>query len=268
MLTFAFFVSFIVSFGSNAQKKLNLTVKYDAEFDRYEVYVKPNFTQRNFTWGPSQVSLVLPSNVLIDKLKISNVDGGTWEDNSIVQAPEVTPDFSYHGVITGGSKTDLTEGHESVLFYFSLPKKIDSQKIRVFDNESDPKSISKGMMGGDFRNSIVDMTGNDWFSEVYAKEKPEINKVEEETDFDATVYPNVITEKKFRVSLNNLKEEDGDVLMILSNELGMELLRQRGSKSSLEKQVINLPESASLQGLVVKFITSKGSISRRLLTEN
>jgi hypothetical protein len=264
-----FYISLFISFASAAQKKLNLTVKFDKEFERYEVFVKPNFSERNFTWGPSQISLVLPSNVLIEKIKISNVDGGTWEDNSVIQAPEISPENSFHGIASGGDKTDIVEGYESVLFYFTLPKNVNSDKVRVFDNELDPKSDANGMMGGDFRNTIVDKTGKDWFSEAYKKEMPRETTIKEElADFEAIVYPNVIIENKFKVSLKNIKEEDGDVLMILSNDLGKELLRQKGSKSNLEKQIVNLPTSISTQGLIVKFITSKGSISKRLLTEN
>lgn len=268
IISYTFFASLLISFAIQAQKKLNLTVKFDKEFDRYEVYVKPNFSQRNFTWGPSQISLVLPSNVMVEKLKISNVDGGTWEDNSVIIAPEITPELSYHGVTSGGNKTDLVEGYESVLFYFSLPKNVSSDKVRVFDNESDPKSAATGMMGGDFRNTIVDMTGKDWFSEAYMKEKAEVAAKEEVADFEATVYPNVITGNKFKVSLKNISEEDGDVLMILVNESGKEILRQKGSKSALEKQIVNLPIASNAQSLIIKFITTKGSISKRLLAEN
>jgi hypothetical protein len=269
ILRYTLLFSFLICGATQAQRKLDFTVKYDQEFDRYEVYAKPNFSQRNFTWGPSQITLVIPSNVLVDKLKIANVDGGAWDDNSVIQAPEITPDFSYHGVSTSGNKTDLTEGHESVLFYFSLPQKVNPAKVRVFNNETDPNSAAKGMLGGDFRNTVVDMTGKDWFSEVYANktiEKTTKSNIET-ADFDAVVYPNVVVDNKFKVTLNNLKEDDGDVLMILTDELGKEFYRQRGTKSSLEKQVVNLPKTQRMQGLVVRFITSKGSVSKRILTE-
>jgi hypothetical protein len=260
------FIGLVLSFAANAQKKLNLMLKYDQEFDRYEVFVKPNFTQRNFTWGPSQISLILPSNVLVDKVQIRNVDGGSWDDTSILQAPEITPDFSYHGVSTGGDKTDLVEGNESILFYFTLPKAVNPDNVRVFDNEADPKSSAKGMMGGDFRNTIVDQTGNDWFSEVYGTKKGSpLPKNEKIVDFDAVVYPNVITEGKFQVSLKSIDEKDGDILMILYNNTGTELLRRRNSKANLEKEYFNI--SNSTQGLVVKFITSKGSVSKRLVAD-
>lgn len=265
---FVILASLLLSFGANAQRNLNLTTKYDKEFDRYEVYVKPNFSQKNFTWGPSQISLVLPSNVLVEKLQIRNVDGGTWEDNSVIQAPEVTPDLSYHGVTSAGNKIDLVEGYESILFYFTLPKNINSDKVRVFDNEKDPKSAAVGMMGGDFRNTIVDMTGRDWFSEAYAIKKETTEVKEEVADFEAVVYPNVVVDNKFKVSLKNITEKDGDVLMILVNTSGKEVLRFQGLKTALEKQIINLPSSTDTQNLIVKFITSKGSISKKILTEN
>lgn len=260
--------SMLISFVANAQRKLNLTTKYDKEFDRYEVYVKPNFSQKNFTWGPSQISVVLPSNVLVDKLQIRNVDGGTWEDNSVIQAPEVTPDLSYHGVTSAGNKVDLVEGYESILFYFTLSKNVNSEKVRVFDNETDPKSVAAGMMGGDFRNTIVDMTGKDWFSEAYIIKKENAEVIDEVADFEAVVYPNVVVDNKFKVSLKNITEKDGDVLMILVDTSGKEVLRFQGSKTTLEKQVINLPSSTDTQNLIVKFITTKGSISKKILAEN
>lgn len=260
--------SMLLSFVANAQRKLNLTTKYDKEFDRYEVYVKPNFSQKDFTWGPSQISLVLPSNVLVEKLQIRNIDGGTWEDNSVIQAPEVTPDYSYHGITSAGNKIDLVEGYESILFYFSLPKNVNSNNVRVFNNESDPKSVAVGMMGGDFRNTIVDMTGKDWFNEAYDVKKEIIEVKDEVADFEALVYPNVVVDNKFKVSFKNITEKDGDVLMILVNTSGKEVFRLQGSKATLEKQIINLPASTDIQNLIVKFITTKGTISKKIIAEN
>lgn len=264
------FILGLVAFAATAQKKLNLSVKYDSNFDRYEVFVKPNFSEKNFTWGPSQISLVLPSSVLVDKIQIRNIDGGSWEDNSVVQAPEVSPESSYHGVSTGGDKTNLVEGSESVLFYFSLSKKVNPDLVRIFDNEKDPKSDTKGMMGGDFRNTIVDMSGRDWFSEVYAieKTKNEVKNIEDKEPIEATVYPNVITDNKFQVSLKGITDKEGDIMMILADASGKEILRQRGSKAALEEKIYSLPKSNYVDGLVVKFITTKGTVSKKLVAEN
>ncbi len=264
------FILGLVVLASMAQKKLNLSIRYDNSFDRYEVFVKPNFSQKNFTWGPSQISLVLPSAVLVDKIQIRNIDGGAWEDNSVVQAPEVSPDFSYHGILTSGDKTNLVEGHESVLFYFTLSKKVNPDLVRLFDNEKDPKSDSKGMMGGDFKNTIVDVSGRDWFNEVYTieKNKSEVAFTEDKEPIDAIVYPNVITDNKFQVSLKGITDKEGDILMILADASGKEILRQRGRKAALEEKTYSLPKSNHVDGLVVKFITTKGSVSKILVAEN
>ena len=120
----------LTAFGANAQKKLNLLIKYDANFERYEVFAIPNFSQKSFTWGPSQISVVLPSSVLVDKIQVRNVDGGTWEDNSVVIAPEVNPKVSFHGISSGGDKVDLVEKYESLLFYFTLPKGISAAMVK------------------------------------------------------------------------------------------------------------------------------------------
>ena len=255
------------AFESNAQKKLNLMVKYDQEFSRYEVYAKPNFSERNFTWGPSQISLVIPSNVLVDKIRVSNLDGGAWEDNSIVQAPEIASDKSFHGISTGGDKTNLVEGNETVLFYFTLPATISPSEVRIFDNDADPKSSDKGMMGGDFRNTIIDVTGNERFNNTYQKEKAPIKESDDKIKLEAAVYPNVITDNKFQVSLSGISDKDGDILMILTNNTGNEIKRLKASKSVIENQIFSIPNAAQ-QGLVVKFITSKGSVSKKLIAEN
>ena len=265
---FTFLIAFIAFSPSFGQKKLNLTLKYDKEFSRYEVFVIPNFSEKNFTWGPSQISLVLPSEILVEKIQIRNVDGGTWEDNSIAIAPEVAPNSSFHGISSGGDKTDLIEGHESILFYFTLPTKVNPNGVRVFDNETDPKSNEQGMMGGDFKNTIVDKTGNDWFTNTYKQQQVQVEVVKETEGFQVNVFPNVITDNKFQVSFKGIEEKDGDLLMIVAEASGKEVLRKKGSIATLEKQVFILQENFAVEGLIVKFITSKGAISKRLVTEN
>ncbi|WP_337045239.1 hypothetical protein [Emticicia sp. 17c] len=258
-----------ISILVDAQKKLDLTLKYDSIFERYEVYVKPNFSQEKFVWGPSQISVVLPSNVSIDKINVKNVDGGTWEDNSVVQSPEANSERSFHGFSTNGDKVNLVENYETILFYFSLPKNINPKEVRLFENESDPQSSDKGMMGGDFKNSIIDIAGNDWFSKVYTYSIIETKEIVDEkyTDFEPIIYPNVITDNKFQVQFKGIVE-DTDIMMILFNNKGNELFRKKDRKSILEKQTFILPESARNQSLILKVVTDKGTASKRILSEN
>ena len=259
----------LMAFGADAQKKLNLFIKYDSNFERYEVFVKPNFSQKNFIWGPAQISLVLPSNVLVEKIQVRNVDGGTWEDNSVVIAPEVRPELSFHGISSGGDKVDLVENYESVLFYFSLPKNLSPNSVRLFDNVNDPKSNAKGMLGGDFRNTIVDITGVERFSEIQLfQESKIVEPALIPAEFQASIYPNVVRDNNFSVSLEGITEKDGDVLMILTDLNGKEISRHKMGKSNIENQKFTIPKIYNGNTLLARFITAKGTATKRIISDN
>jgi hypothetical protein len=263
-------ILFLMGFGADAQKMLNLSIKYDANFERYEVFASPNFSQKNFIWGPSQISIVLPSNVLLEKIQVRNVDGGTWEDNSVVIAPESNPEVSFHGISSGGDKVDLVEDYESVLFYFTLPKSVSPIKVRLFDNQNDPKSNAKGMLGGDFRNTIVDITGEERFSQVDLSQ--ETKKIVEPAlipaEFQVSIYPNVVRNNNFSVSLEGITEKDGDVLMILTDLNGKEISRHKMDKTNIEKQKFTIPAVYNGNTLLARFITAKGSATKRIISDN
>lgn len=261
-------LSVLTNINALSQKKLNFILKYDSEFKRYEVCANPNFSEKNFIWGPSQVSLVIPSSVLVEKIRITNVDGGTWDDTSIILSPEVTPEKSFHGISSSGERTDLVENHEAVLFYFTLPNNINPSEVRLYDNKLDPKSSDKGMMGGDFSNTVVDVTGVERYNNGNTPPKQISTEVQSNPLFDVVVYPNIITENKFQLKIDGINESDGDILMILSDDLGRQLKRMKASKAEIEKQLFTLTPHETNKGLVIKFISSKGAISKRLLSEN
>lgn len=268
-ILFVITISFLTAFRANAQKKLNLLIKYDANFERYEVFANPNFSQKNFTWGPSQISVVLPSSVLVDKIQVRNVDGGTWEDNSVVIAPEVNPKVSFHGISSGGDKVELVENYESVLFYFTLPKGVSPAMVRLFDNQNDPKSNAKGMLGGDFRNTIVDITGEERFSQVQVfQESKIVEPALIPAEFQASIYPNVVRDNNFSVSLEGISEKDGDVLMILTDLNGKEISRHKMGKSHIEKQKFTIPKVYNGNTLLARFITAKGTTTQRIISDN
>lgn len=262
-------ILFLKVLGADAQKKLNLSIKYDANFERYEVFANPNFSQKNFIWGPSQISVVLPSNVLVEKIQVRNVDGGTWEDNSVVIAPEANPEVSFHGISSGGDKVDLVEDYESVLFYFTLPKSVSPTKVRLFDNQNDPKSNAKGMLGGDFRNTIVDITGEERFSQVLVlQEAKMVEPALIPAEFQASIFPNVVRNNNFSVSLDGITEKDGDVLMILTSLNGKEISRHQMAKSKIEKQKFTIPAVYNGNTLLARFITAKGTLTQRIISDN
>lgn len=148
------FSAFLVMQSLFAQQELDFTIRYDDTNSRYEVYAKPNFTQSNFTWGPSQISVLVPANFPDQALLITSHAGGSWGDNSIVYAPSSSPNYDFHGVQTGGQLTNLVANQEKLVFSFVSPSGSCVTGLRLFINGSDPNSSQPGMAGGDFANSI------------------------------------------------------------------------------------------------------------------
>lgn len=133
---------------------LQLTVRYNPTFTRYEVFALPNASQSVFNWGPSQISVVLPASVPDEALTIVSVAGGSWQDNSRIYAPLVMPGKDFHGIGTLGATTSLIQNVEKMIFYFTLPGGGCTPGVRLFINNVDPGSSAPGMNGGDFANTI------------------------------------------------------------------------------------------------------------------
>jgi hypothetical protein len=268
----AMMVAMLVGKGVYAQKGIELSVKYNAESDKYEVYAKANFTKKNFLLGPSQITLSLPSSVTDEKLRIFNSDGGTWEDNTVVYAPAANTLVDYHAISTLGAKTDLVEGNESLLFYFSLPKTVALSEVKIFKNGSDPNSSASGMKGGDFSNSLNDALAE----EVYLGNYEEIKKDEATTKIERTsmfgwedenlvLYPNT-TKDDFKVSFNGIGDTE-ELTMIISTEMGREIMKASGKKLDLIEQTFKIPATVTSQKLVVRVSTEKGVFGKKLVLD-
>lgn len=262
----------LLSFGSTifAQKTLELTVKYNTDSDKYEVYARPNFTERNFYLGPSQITLVVPSAVSDEKLRIFNSDGGSWEDNSIVYSPAANVQSDYHGISTLGAKTDFSEGQESLLFYFSLPKGINATDVKLFENGKDPSSSAPGMKGGDFSNSLNDALSDEVYLKNYKKASTKaidnkINKSDllESDSNKLTLYPNT-TNEKFSISLSGIEDSE-EVVLLVSTEMGIEIMHIKSTKRDLEARSLKIPAEISSQNLVVRVKTNKSTYGRKLV---
>ena len=144
------FLATCISYG---QQEIDLTLKYNSSLNRYEVYAKSNFTLNNFTWGPSQISIVTPSSLADTPLTITSYEAGNWGDNSVIYSPSSQAQNDFHGVESGGALTDLVSGVEKLIFSFQLPGGCISG-LRLFNNGIDPDSSQPGMFGGDFSNTI------------------------------------------------------------------------------------------------------------------
>lgn len=161
------FSAFLVMQSLCAQQELDFTIRYDDTNSRYEVYAKSNFTQNAFTWGPSQISIVVPASFPDQSLMITAFAGGSWGDNSKVYAPSVTPSVDYHGISSNGQQTNLVANQELLVFSFVSPSGSCVDGLRLFVNGTDPNSSQPGMFGGDFRNSIDNGTITDIYNANY-----------------------------------------------------------------------------------------------------
>lgn len=147
-----FFVFILLSLGvESLAQTVDYTIRYSISESRYEVYARPNFSQSQYLWGSSQVSIVVPATVANSAFNVSSAAAGGWVDNSQVYGV-LGADF--HGVGSNGVKVDLTKDVETLLFTFVLPGGACVPGLRLFVNGSDPDSSAPGMMGGDFSNTM------------------------------------------------------------------------------------------------------------------
>jgi hypothetical protein len=260
----------IMGKGAYAQKGIELRVKYNADADKYEVYAKANFTEKNFLLGPSQITLILPASAADEKLRIFNSDGGTWEDNTAVFAPSANIMADFHAISTMGAKTDFMGGIESLLFYFSLPNTVNSSEVKLFENGSDPNSAAAGMKGGDFSNSINDALAEEVYLRNYREVKKKVpSKIDKEINLfglegqNLVLYPNT-TKDDFKVSFIGVEDLE-EVTMIIATEMGREIMKVKGTKADLLERTFTIPSTVTSQKLVVRISTQKGIFGKKLV---
>ncbi len=151
-------ISLLVSFlmlalTGYAQNQVDLTLRYNTSQNRYEVYAKPNFSQVNYLWGSSQISVVTPASVANAPFVMLSSAGGSWEDASALYAPAAASGSDFHGISSGGRAVTLQAGQELLLFSFTLPGGECVGGLRLYTNGTDPAS-NISTMPGDFTNAI------------------------------------------------------------------------------------------------------------------
>jgi hypothetical protein len=152
LLSLIFSFSIVISFAQ--QNGIQLTVKWSTVNTRYEVYAKPNFTSSSFSWGPSQISVVVPASAPNTPFTITSVGAGVWGNNTNVYAPTAAPSNDFHSVDSNGGAIALTSGVETLIFAFTFSDGQCRDGVRLFVNGSDPNSSAAGMLGGDYSNTI------------------------------------------------------------------------------------------------------------------
>jgi hypothetical protein len=145
----------LMSLSSYAQGLIDLTVRWSLTDNRYEVYARPNFTSAAFTWGTSQVSVVVPAAAPDAPLSVVlNQNAGGWGTPNRVYAPAADATHDFHSFFSSGQAVSLTSGQEILLFAFKFSDALCRDGIRLFVNGSDPSSAAAGMQGGDYTNAI------------------------------------------------------------------------------------------------------------------
>ncbi len=190
--------------------QIALRLSFNAEQNRYEVLARPTFSARNFIWGPTQISVVVPDKVANETISIRSLEAGSWADNSVVYRT----DADFHGISSQGGKLDLVAGQDYRLFDFSL-KSGYVENVRLFNAAKDPNSSEKGMRGGDFRIYMADERGVDY---LQVDTKPAALSALNETGTEAVVeanqptqvvaYPNPNTGGKFRLYLKGFTPDE------------------------------------------------------------
>jgi hypothetical protein len=263
----------IIGKGVYARKGIELTIKYNADFDKYEVFARANFTQKNFILGPSQITISIPASVADEKLRIFNSDGGTWVDNTYVFAPKANTAADYHAISTLGAKTNFANGIETLLFYFTLPNAVNSSAVKLFENGRDPSSAAPGMKGGDFSNSISDGYAQEIYLRNYKEVKKKVVRSEKDKERvlfgseerNLVLYPNT-TKDDFKVAFNGVEDSE-EVTMIIATEMGREIMKVNGTKADLMERTFKIPSTETSQKLVVRVSTQKGVFGKKLILD-
>lgn len=254
-----------VCLSASGQSKVALRMAYNAEQNQYEVFARPNFSARNFTWGPSQVSVALPAGQTKYSLSVRSQQAGTWADNSIATPAGATAVF--HGITTAGAKLDMVSGQENLLFAFSLPAGYVEQ-VRLFDNGKDPDSSQPGMQGGDFRSYMSDATGKDHLvsdsQPVSLSARQDESAIQEQGQVQLVAYPNPAPGGTFRVLLKGFPLNEV-VTLRLSSLTGTELKQVTDKVVNLMGRAISLPASATPYLLLsLDRATGRESLTQRI----
>lgn len=160
----------LMSMASFAQNKIDLTVKWNATQSRYEVYAKPNFTNASFTWGTSQITVVVPASAPDNNLSVTSVNAGGWgvDASNRIFAPAADATHDFHAVQSSGQAVALTANTETLLYYFTFSDGQCRDGVRLFVNGSDPSSSASGMKGGDYSNAIDNGLVTDVYNSNYS----------------------------------------------------------------------------------------------------
>ncbi len=226
--------------------RFDISLNYNTEADRYEVYAQPNFTRQHFLLGPSQVSIVVPRQVADQSLSVSGATAN-WTDYSTVFAPAVAADVDFHGIHSMGKNIDVQKDTPFMLFFFSL-KGGYVDGVRLYANGQDPGSRQKGMMGGDFSNTIQDYSSTEFYQTgITQAALQELSTAPTgEGTPTVVVYPNPITGDAFEVTARQFAPGERLKLHLISST-GVEFYALEEASEKLVNYPLRVPTQLSGQ---------------------
>lgn len=148
-------ISLLSAVGVSAQNTLRLTVDWNPQSARYEVFAISSATQRNFAFGRAQIAVVVPKSSPDTRLNVISHAGGSWTDEKFIADPAASPGRDFHAVASGGGIVNLSANQKLLLFSFTFADGQCRDGVRLFNNGADPGSSAQGFNGIDFNTSIL-----------------------------------------------------------------------------------------------------------------
>lgn len=145
-------LSVVSGFG---QGTLRLTLEWNAQEARYEVFALSSVTQRNFAFGKAQIAVVVPKAAPDTRLVVSSHAAGSWSDEKFITDPSSSSGRDFHAVSSSGGIVHFTANQKLHLFSFTFADNQCRDGVRLFNNGADPGAASAGFNGIDFQNSIL-----------------------------------------------------------------------------------------------------------------
>ncbi|MDF1698559.1 MAG: T9SS type A sorting domain-containing protein [Saprospiraceae bacterium] len=165
---------FTIQFGYSQIESVDYSLRYNEKTCLFDCYLIVNQGKTKSTVSRaqfnSQVTIIVPvtSNVFIEESYMPLKDNQTfrssepvsWEISNELEQPQDLQNSRLVSVSPVLAPTafynELEEGDEVKLFSLKVnPIENCAEGVRLFDNNTDPSSIGKGMMGADFSNGFT-----------------------------------------------------------------------------------------------------------------
>jgi hypothetical protein len=147
------FFALISSFSGWSQ--VRLTLNWNANAARYEVFALSQTTQKNFPIGKARIGVVTPDSAPDSKLNVSSSAAGNWSDSKFITKPASAPTNDFHAVESNGGVVQLQANVPLLLFSFTFSDMQCREGVRLYNNGADPAAGAAGLNGLDFSTTLL-----------------------------------------------------------------------------------------------------------------